>query len=402
MKIKTFYSKSMPEALQQIKSQLGPEAVILSTKEIPRKSGIWGGASGFEVVAARDDSDDIDVCYAGQKHKSACSEIDLSNAENTNGFPGGESAVIYSRDSLKKPKETCSNRYTDTEEEISKSAAYIYGKELQEPAPSFMNGVSTNLFRDLVDCGVDERLACTLLSRACENLNAVQRQSRSEILTAVRQATLSLLAAPASQNEMPGKKIVAFVGPTGVGKTTTIAKLAARLVLQKKKKAVLITMDRYRIGAIEQLHILAGLIGIGFRFVGQVSDLAQAIEENKQRDYILIDTAGRGPKDMKAMDGLASFLKQSKSIECHLVMSASTKASDMRRIMHQFEVCKPDYLLFTKLDETSTPGPILNELVRTQKSFSYYTDGQKVPDDFHFVPKDRIIDIVLKQNVNPI
>ena len=83
-------------------------------------------------------------------------------------------------------------------------------------------------------------------------------------------------------------------------------------------------------------------------------------------------------------------------------MSASTKAPDMRRIMDQFEVCKPDYLLFTKLDETSTPGPILNELVRTQKSFSYYTDGQKVPDDFHFVPNDRIIDIVLKQNVNPI
>jgi flagellar biosynthesis protein FlhF len=402
MKIKTFYSKSMPEALREIKSQLGPEAVILSTKEVPRKSGIWGGSSGFEVVAARDDSDDIDVSYSGQKLQSARSEIDLSSVGNANGFPGDESAGIYSRDSLKIAKDTCSNRFTDPEEGISKPAACIYGKEFPEPEPSFMNRVSTNLYRDLVDCGVDERLACTLLSRACENLSVEQRQSRSEILSAVRQATLSLLAAPASQSEMPGKKIVAFVGPTGVGKTTTIAKLAARLVLQKKKKAVLITMDRYRIGAIEQLRILAGLMGIGFRFVGQVSELAQAIEENKQRDYILIDTAGRGPKDMKAMNGLASFLKQSKAVECHLVMSASTKAPDMRRIMDQFEVCKPDYLLFTKLDETSTPGPILNELVRTQKSFSYYTDGQKVPDDFHFVPNDRIIDIVLKQNVNPI
>jgi len=193
---------------------------------------------------------------------------------------------------------------------------------------------------------------------------------------------------------------VAFFGPTGVGKTTSIAKLAARLALQKKKKVVLVTLDGYRIGAIEQLRSYAGLMGIPFRFVDPVSELPRVIEENKQRDYILIDTAGRGPRDMEAMRDLAAFLKQSEFIERHLVLSATTKQSDMRKIMDQFEVCRPDHLLFTKLDETSTPGPILNELVRTQKSFSYYTDGQRVPDDLHAVPKDQIIDIVLNRNEN--
>jgi len=97
------------------------------------------------------------------------------------------------------------------------------------------------------------------------------------------------------------------------------------------------------------------------------------------------------------MAGLASFMREAEFIERHLVLSAATKPSDMREAMDRFEICLPDHLLFTKLDETSTPGPILNELVRTQKSFSYYSSGQRVPDDLHAVPRDRIIDIVLNQ-----
>jgi flagellar biosynthesis protein FlhF len=155
------------------------------------------------------------------------------------------------------------------------------------------------------------------------------------------------------------------------------------------------TLDGYRIGAIEQLRAYAGLMGIPFRFVDQVADLPRAFEENAQRDYILIDTAGHGPRDLESMCGLASFLKKSDFIERHLVLSAATKPSDMRETMDRFEMCLPDHLLFTKLDETSTPGPILNELVRTQKSFSYYSDGQRVPDDLHIVPREHIIDIVL-------
>jgi flagellar biosynthesis protein FlhF len=160
------------------------------------------------------------------------------------------------------------------------------------------------------------------------------------------------------------------------------------------------TLDGYRIGAVEQLRSYAGLMGIPFRFVDDVSELPRAIEENNQRDYILIDTAGRGPRDLEAMRSLAAFLKKSDFIERHLVLSAATKPSDMRQAVDQFEICRPGHLLFTKLDETSTPGPILNELVRTQKSFSYYTDGQRVPDDLHAVPRERLMDIVLHHNEN--
>jgi flagellar biosynthesis protein FlhF len=209
-----------------------------------------------------------------------------------------------------------------------------------------------------------------------------------------------MVAIPANHNGMPQKRIVAFVGPTGVGKTTSIAKLAARLALQNKKKVILMTMDGYRIGAVEQLRSYAGLMGIPFRFVEDVAQLPRAIEENNQRDYILIDTAGRGPRDLEAMHNLADFLKKSDNIERHLVLSATTKPSDLRRIMEHFEICRPGHLLFTKLDETTAAGPILNELVRTQKTFSYYTDGQRVPDDLHAVPRERLMDIVLHHNEN--
>ena len=262
----------------------------------------------------------------------------------------------------------------------------------------FKGRVPTNLYQDLLHCGVDAWLAQKLLFLACESLTTAQRRSRQALLRAVAQAAMAIVPGPSTQNGMPGKKVVAFIGPAGVGKTTSIAKLAAHLALKKKKKVVLMTLDGYRIGAVEQLRTYAGLMGVPFRFVDRMSDLARTVEENNQRDYILIDTAGRGPRDLNAMNDLAAFLKQSANIERHLVLSATTKPSDLRRIMDHFEICGPDHLLFTKLDETSTPGPILNELVRTQKSFSYYSDGQRVPEDLHAVSRDRIIDIVLNRN----
>ncbi|MDR0310607.1 MAG: flagellar biosynthesis protein FlhF, partial [Acidobacteriota bacterium] len=162
-----------------------------------------------------------------------------------------------------------------------------------------------------------------------------------------------------------------------------------------KKKVILFSLDGYRIGAVEQLRTYAGLIGVPFRFVSQAAELPRLIADNSRRDYILIDTAGRGRKDMHVMEPLAGLLRDSDHIERHLVMSASMKASDMRRVQDQFEMCRPDHLLFTKLDETSTPGPILNELARTNKTFSYYTDGQRVPDDLHVAARGQIMDLVL-------
>jgi len=400
MRIKTFYAKTMSEALREIKSTLGPDALLLSTKEVPRRSGVWGRSSGFEVVAATDHSEDIDVFSHRHEHKPGKEKASAVEATSDEQRREGMTET-YTPATLIKNQSTFSpaKKAKPKVERVSASADTTDEYRPEEEF-AFKGRIPLSLYHDLIDCGVDASLARELLVNAWDSLSAGQRRSRPALLRSVTQAALGLVVPPSTHNGMPEKKVVAFFGPTGVGKTTSIAKLAARLALQKKKKVVLVTLDGYRIGAIEQLRSYAGLKGIPFRFVDPVSELPRVIEENKQRDYILIDTAGRGPRDMEAMRDLAAFLKQSEFIERHLVLSATTKQSDMRKIMDQFEVCRPDHLLFTKLDETSTPGPILNELVRTQKSFSYYTDGQRVPDDLHAVPKDQIIDIVLNRNEN--
>ncbi len=400
MRIKTFYTKTMAEALREIKTHLGPEALLLSTKEIPRRAGAWGNSSGFEVVAASEHTDDVDVFSPSAEAKANSDEAAISEPEFCEPPLKEAIAETYTPAKLAKKTPRAAAKSTKSRKKPSVRRAEIPAEVLLDKEAHFKGRIPLAVFQELVDTGVEESLARELLMSALDNLSGGQRRSRPAILRSLGQAALDLVAIPSNSNGMPQKRVVAFVGPTGVGKTTSIAKLAARLALQKKKKVVLMTMDGYRIGAVEQLRSYAGLMGIPFRFVDDVSELPRAIEENSQRDYILIDTAGRGPRDLDAMHGLADFLKRSDYIERHLVLSAATKPSDLRRLMDHFEICRPGHLLFTKLDETSTPGPILNELVRTQKSFSYYTDGQKVPDDLHAVPRERLMDIVLNRNEN--
>jgi flagellar biosynthesis protein FlhF len=392
MRIKTFYTKTMSEALREVKENLGPEAMILSTKEIPCRSGAWGRPSGFEVVAAIDNPDGIDIySSARQRVAESIEQAPVSQMESRE-----ELAATYSPASIMHASLVTAKAKQSKPSKVRVDAE----TEIPDAGLPFKGRAPIALYQDLVQCGVDALLARDLLVRTLESLSAGQRRSRAALIRSAAQAAQNLLAPASNTTGMPGKKVVAFVGPTGVGKTTSIAKLAAYLALQKKKKVLLMTLDGYRIGAIEQLRIYAGLMGIPFRFVDHVSDLSRTIEENSQRDYILIDTAGHGPKDMGSMRSLAAFLKESQKVERHLVLSAATKETDMQNIMRQFEICAPDHLLFTKLDETATPGPILNELVRTRKSFSYYTDGQRVPDDLHSFPREQIIELLLNRNHN--
>jgi flagellar biosynthesis protein FlhF len=388
MRIKTFYTKTMSEALREVKEHLGADALLLSTKEIPCRSGSWGRSSGFEVVAASDNQEDVDIYSSSREIAAPVPKAFLRPAGTTVNL-----AATYSPAAIAVKK--ASKKQSKSRIKAAPEAAMETAAENELP---FKGRAPAGLYHDLINCGVDESLARDLLVKALESLSTGHRRSRAALIHSAAQAALNLIAPDSNPSGMPLKKVVAFVGPTGVGKTTSIVKLAAHLALQKKKKVLMVTLDGFRIGAIEQLRIYAGLMGIPFRFVDQVSDLSRIIEENSQRDYVLIDTAGRGPRDLGSMSALAGFLKDSQNIERHLVLSATMKESDMQKIMDQFEICGPDHLLFTKLDETETPGPILNELVRTRKSFSYYTDGQRVPDDLHAFPRERIIEMLLNRN----
>ncbi len=161
-------------------------------------------------------------------------------------------------------------------------------------ASQFSDVAAYELYHDLVANEVNEWLACKLIDEAQLRLQPEARGRRSDLARAVNEVARSLIRANGEADGLPSKKVVAFVGPTGVGKTTAAAKLAARLALEQKKKVVLLTMDTFRIGAVEQLKTYAGLMGLPCRVVTQPADLPRAIQEHSQRDYILIDTAGRG------------------------------------------------------------------------------------------------------------
>ncbi len=193
-----------------------------------------------------------------------------------------------------------------------------------------------------------------------------------------------------------GARIVALIGATGVGKTTTLAKIAARFVLDQGVKAALITADTYRISAVEQLRTYSDIIGLPLEIVYTPAELSKAIRKHRTKDLILIDTAGRSQYNDYQMKELQDFLKVNSHIEKHLVMSATTKRKDAEQILEKFSVCEPERVIFTKTDETSSVGLILNLLYDRQLSLSYLTNGQSVPDDIVSASTEKLAELLLR------
>lgn len=373
MKIKTFYAGTMAEALRSVKEEFGSDGLILSTKEVTSRSSWFRTKPAVEVVAAIDNE------------VEAHQDLFISSGQKE----------VHSHAGSREPDLQGLLPKLDKEYSEMRRALYSLARPTLPSTSMFSEPAACELYQDLVTNEVDEWLAYKLLDEAQVNLDPAERNQRFVLAKAVNDIARSLIQADDAKQGLPSKRVVAFVGPTGVGKTTAAAKLAAHLALEKKKKVLLVTTDTYRIGAVEQLKTYAGLMGLPFRVVARPSELGQVIQENRQRDYILVDTAGRSQRDLAEVQDLMHVLQESPEIERHLVMSATTKPLDMREIVDRFGVCRPDCLLFTKLDETSTFGPIFNELVRTQKPLSYIADGQRVPEDLHAVRGDQIVDIVL-------
>ena len=188
---------------------------------------------------------------------------------------------------------------------------------------------------------------------------------------------------------------VVLVGPTGVGKTTTIAKLAGRLALIEKKKVGLITIDTYRIGAVEQLKTYAEIMNIPFKVVITLKEMENAVSELEDCDAILIDTTGRSSKNTMQISELRAFTQKVNADHIALVISGTTKNRDIQTIINGYSEIGYEKMIITKLDETSSYGCIYNIIKKAQKPIAYITTGQNVPDDIRIPLKSEISKLIL-------
>lgn len=192
------------------------------------------------------------------------------------------------------------------------------------------------------------------------------------------------------------RKYINVLGPTGVGKTTTIAKMAARAVLEKKKKVGFITTDTYRIAAIEQLKTYAGLLQAPVEIVYNATDYENAIQKLSHLDLVFIDTAGRNYKEIKYVDDLQRLIQFNEEAESFLVLAMTAKEKDMSTIIDQFRLLPIEKFIFTKIDETNSIGAMINLMIKYNKGLAYYTNGQEVPEDIEEADLEAILNMVFQ------
>jgi len=254
-----------------------------------------------------------------------------------------------------------------------------------------------NYYMKLVENQVAEELASDIIK-------ALQKQIRPEYLgnaDYVRQKLAEQLeklipvSGPIVRTKTVGPHVVALVGPTGVGKTTTLAKLAAHLKVRQRKRIGLITIDTYRIAAVDQLRKYAEILDVSVRAVGTPEDLRDALKSLSECEFVLIDTAGRSPNDELKLNELKSFLAAAAPDEVHLVLSTTASQECVEKAIDRFSGMRVDRVIFTKLDEACHVGVVLNVARKLNKNLSYITTGQNVPADIEVGQGSRLAQLIL-------
>ncbi len=238
----------------------------------------------------------------------------------------------------------------------------------------------------MIDNEVNEKYANEIIDEIEKNCK--QDVTMDYMLSDIYQRMILKLGKPYMiEEEEKGPKVLFFVGPTGVGKTTTIAKIASSFRVEQKKKVALLTADTYRIAAAEQLRTYANILEVPFRVVYTAQEITNSINDFKEYDYILVDTTGHSPNNEAQREGMSELINSVETTarkEVFLVLSASTKYRDLMKIADTYKEIADYKLIFTKLDETSTLGNIYNLKMYTGASLSYVTCGQNVPDDIEY------------------
>jgi len=414
MMVKKYVVESMPDALQKIRIELGKDAVIINTKEIR-----VGGFMGFfrrkmiEVVAAADSAPSPAAAAAARKPVAAAKEPaaaqsvavpPLSAVTQPLPHTAPQAAVRPPAALPERPPVRSKAQEDELLAEIkqmkdmmrrmaeSTSSPGLDGEE--KFSPPFCR-LQEHLTERDIRPDVAEHIIGQAVLQAKEDFGGEAVIDEELARQAVKKEIVKLLTKHPVEQLRPGVRIVHFVGPTGVGKTTTIAKIAAELTLKQKKSIGLITSDTYRIAAIEQLRTYASILNVPLEVVFTPMELRKTLDQLEEKDMILMDTAGRNFRNEMAVSELQSLLRMEENRDTFLVLSLSMKYNDMKKVTENFHTFGIHKVLFTKSDETDTLGSIVNLLYDFPLSLSYITNGQNVPDDILVADAEDIAEQVI-------
>lgn len=386
MIIKKFQGKTENEAVEAAKKELGKNIVIMNVKDV-KKKGIFRffHPHTVEVTVALEEENEK---YAPVK-KEETREPDASGKvvypSAREGF-SGRNIVVEDLDTEKREnsllEEKLDSLHSLLEQQLQKPEEEKTEEE-EEETESELEKFMKLLYNTMIDNEVSEKYANQIIDEIEKNVKP--NMPFDYALANVYQKMILKFGKPMlitpSQN---GPKMIFFIGPTGVGKTTTIAKIASKYIVEEKKKIVLITSDTFRIGAAEQLRTYAGILEVPFRVVYTPEEIEQAIKDFSTYDYIFVDTSGHSYQNKEQQQYTEDILHSVDDLvekEIFLVLSATTKFRDLIRIVDTYTQFTDYKLIFTKLDETDTVGNLLNIKLHTGAALSYITCGQNVPDD---------------------
>lgn len=369
MRMKKFTAETMPEVMKKVRAELGDDAVIINQRIVKQKKllGLMSSKT-FEVTAG---IDDVELPVKQVKIKASLPTEIVKSAKQAEEKADAQAEALRN--------------------ELADVKAMLQGLTRQQQAVQYPAAL-TSVLAKLKKQELDEELITAI---GDELFNHIEKKRVQATIEALQKEAASILRKKLAHLPMGGfsesKKFIQLLGPTGVGKTTTIAKIAARTSLEQKKKVGFMTTDTYRIAAIEQLKTYAGLLQAPVEIIYSISDYEQATKNLARQDIVFVDTAGRNYKEKRHVEEITKLLNFHEQMETYVVLSSTMKQQDLCDVIDQFANIPYEKFIFTKLDETNSIGTIINLMVKYNKGLSYYTSGQEVPEDIEEASLDRLI-----------
>lgn len=467
MQVKKYEAPTLQEALDNIKRELGPDAIILQTKTYKSGFGLMSKGSVEVTVAISDKSlhkkkwvdsrlpeqtrDQIQKLPADRQAKiyeeylerqaerqpavrSTPKAQNATTAYRASSQPaaaaptvsrpvasgGGEMMTYGQAASLTErryvdiedepPQNLQINRLEDELrllkrmlEEVKNTQQSDLSRAGTQALPAKGMNLSTlalqEMFEMLIVSGIDKRQAYKLVKTAgfelgerAEKIEEVMDQVAHEMIESIQVEPLFDRLSPAQDGK---PRVLVAVGPTGVGKTTTLAKIASEALLKRKMKVALINLDTYKVGAFDQLVTYAKILNVPFRSANSVADLTAAIQDLARYDLILVDTTGRSHRDVESIQQMQQIVSQLGDAHVELVLSATTRDLELAEMMNRFSIFNPKGLIISKLDEAAAYGSIYNLTQKSALPLTYFTTGQRVPEDIEEATAERLVALVM-------